>query len=284
MSNIKNINKKTLISLTVLLIIAIAIPLTVYISQKRQEIKQHASEDTRVYFTDCTNSSTQPSTLTVPKTAPFNLCLYIYTPSPTLNLTSFDLQISFGQPLTLNTITLGDGGNKFNLNLRDAIDSNAHTFELARATGSSTSFINGKEALLIATLNFTPLSDTGTGTINLTNASSSITGLNTSTTYVTVGYVPLPYTIEQTAPPPTNALDVNRDGCVGQGDIQAWLYDYENPSSSSSCQGTFPDVDKDNNVPDLLDYNKIYSAMINNSASPLCTNNNFDQTCAHKQQ
>ncbi|MCL5010453.1 MAG: hypothetical protein M1289_02510 [Patescibacteria group bacterium] len=284
-SVLEGLSKRRLIGLISILVIILAIPLTVFIAQKRQEIRQHAASDFTLFFSDCSANSINSAILTSPwtitnSTSP-TLCLYLRTNNPSFNLIGFDIQMTYGPGLNLNSIAIQNGGLEFNTQQRKIFDNSSHSFEIARASGNPTSIIpntadNG--TLLIATLNFTA-SGAGSGTINFTNPASSLVSTN-KTGYLVGDFTPLNYTIGQVTPSPTpvqNALDVNRDGCIGIGDIDAWQAAYQ----GNECSNTYPDVNNDAKT-DLLDYNLIFKAMLTGS-SGLCQNG-AASSCPYKQQ
>lgn len=308
LESLRNLSKKQIIGLIAILVILAATPLTIFIAQKRQEIRQHASSDpVTVYFADCTTNAANSSILTGPWAITLGsqpvLCLYIQTNDTSLNLLGFDIQMNYDTGLNLNSITIQSGGLEFNTQQINTYNNTTHSFEIERVSAKPGSIING--TLLIATLNFTP--QTGSGTINYTNLASSIIALN-HTGYLTVGWTPLAYTISQTptstpipTPTPTPILtptptpipvaaDFNRDGSVNCVDYKLWKMAFGNQLGPQAADGSFtaggftydnltypggkfwPDVTNDTGLPDLEDFNVWYTAYENLSSHPVCPN------------
>lgn len=89
-------SKKKLFTIVIILILTIAVPLTVFLSQQRQDIRQRASETTNALFFgmggDCTTRISQIN-LTIGQQKTLSLCMDIDPSSPVIG---FDIPISLG--------------------------------------------------------------------------------------------------------------------------------------------------------------------------------------------
>ncbi len=288
MDFLQSLSKKQLYGLIAILIIIVTIPLTVYIAQQRQELRQHAGSDFTLFFADCTTNPTNSTQLSSPwtiitGTQPI-LCLYLQANDSSLNLRGIDIQITYDQGLNLNSITIQNGGEEFNNQEIKTFNNSTHSFEIERTNTNLTKIISGN--LLITTLNFALQTGVSSGTINFTNPSASVIAAGKQG-YLVGGYTPITYTvggqtptITPTTTPASNPLDINLDGCVGNGDIKTWEYAYESPGQQ--CANTnSADVNKDGAI-DLRDYNLIFNHMLN-GASDLCQNTSVPAACPYKQ-
>lgn len=104
-------SKKKLITIIIIFILTIAVALTVYLSQQRQDIRQRASEiPTSLFFSNGDNCST-PITqinLTTGQSGIISLCVTIDSTTP---LIGFDLTASLGAGASMVSITSANQGS-----------------------------------------------------------------------------------------------------------------------------------------------------------------------------
>ncbi|MDO8460931.1 MAG: hypothetical protein Q7S38_00650 [bacterium] len=248
--------RSPLLRIGVILIILAAVPLTVFIAQKQQEIRQRASgEETSLYFIqgiDC-NAPLQTDQIlfNIGQQYTYSLCL----DSGGNAISGFDITASFGNAsslVTISSISEGQDAGRFNSEVEKTIDTQAGTARFIKAN-TDAAVITGK--LQLAQVTFTPNAQ-GSGAVAIQGA--TITSPTTDNP-LTVSKPTFSYAITSTGASPISAvnqlssavLDINRDGCVGIGDFYAWRDAYQ----EHACSNTYPDVNNDSAI-NLLDYNK----------------------------
>lgn len=179
-----------------LLVVVLAIPLTVFIAQKQQEIRQRAAgEQTSLYFmpgTDCNALTTQTTSvsLNIGQQYTYSLCL----DGGSNNISGFDITMSFGNAFSLATISdMSEGRDaaRFNNEFLKTLDRQTGIGRFAKGNTNTSQVIQGK--LQLAQMSFTP-TQVGSGTVAVSNATiSSIT----SETALTVSKPTVSYTIGQ---------------------------------------------------------------------------------------
>lgn len=198
--NFTNISKKQILMLIAAVIIAAAIPLTVFISQKQQELRQRAAPNsTKFFFTDISGSSINNFSTPVKTTGSFKLFLL-----PATAINGFDITVSGDNNLQIARF---DGAaTEFNQTLvsSSSLDTTSNTARFSKVSNDTTKAINSQ--VLLGTINVKPLDNAvaGTkGTITITN--SAITSSLQPTGYVDVDAqsLTLPYTISALPPTPT---------------------------------------------------------------------------------
>ncbi len=228
MNPIKNIisaNKK-LAAIIALLVIAAAIPLTVFIAQKQQDIRQRAAgEQTSLYFipgTDCNALTTQTTqvSLNIGQQYTYSLCL----DAGGNNISAFDVTMSFGNAFslaTINSMSEGQDAARFNSEFLKTLDPQTGIGRFANGNTNTSQVIQGKLQLGQAT--FTP-TQVGSGTVAVSDASiSSIT----SETALTVAKPTISYEIVQgraispTSPPLPAPTNLNAS-CVNNKAVLTW--------------------------------------------------------------
>lgn len=268
-----------------IVILVASIPLTIALVKQQQDLRQRASgEQSSVYFAP-DDGSTNPgplSSITIPPPGQqVNVRMFVNTGFAGTNIAidSFDITINF-PGLTLASVTSGNGADRFNtpfLGPPDTIDNQNHAFRFSKGSTSATANISG--VLHIATLTFTAISTTGTGTVSFGRTDLASFGSLLSVSKVTINYaigqVPSPSVGPSVTPTvgPTNgptltplAADVDRNGCVGIQDYNKWAQAFQ---TGVVQQGTFPNINNDGQV-DLLDFNQWYNAMLSLPQSRRC--------------
>ncbi|MDO8460929.1 MAG: hypothetical protein Q7S38_00640 [bacterium] len=185
------INKKLLF----LAILLVMIPLTVYVAQKQQEVRQRASEgQTSLFFTEA--GSTAPITqLALPPNQQKTLSVYLDTTGNAVS--GFDFIIAFedsSRNLTLGNLTEGADASKFPTRVSpdNPVNTGSNTMRLGKVTREQT-VISG--VLHLANITFTA-GTSGTGTIAITYAEAVPAGGGTA---LSVSKSSLAYAITSTA-------------------------------------------------------------------------------------
>lgn len=293
-------NKK-LIGIIAILLLVVAIPITVFISQKEQDVRQRATgEEATVFFAE--RGSTNSATLSQINISPNQQkVLELFVDTGTNSINGFDITLNLGNALQHVTITdasEGTDAQRFETEIFKQINPTTGVIRFSKVTSDSTQAIQGK--LHLGSIAFTVQSNAnGTGNIGVTRA--EITS-PTRSAPLTTALSTLSYSIE-TSPPPTatpttpsaatntptpttpvptvpiSAMDVNRDGCVGIGDFNAWRNAYQ----GSTCTSTYPDLNNDSRI-DLLDYNQWFITMtsLQRDGATLCTQRPVNQ-CPYSQ-
>lgn len=195
-----------ILGIFLILLLAAAIPLTVWYGQKQQEIRQRAQVvpvQTSLYFAPDNDSATPiTQTLTLSTGQEVGLRLYMNSAvsGQNIQVDGFDITIEFGNGLTLNSVTGGPGADQFNTPLfgpPDTINNQNKTFRFAKFnTGSNP--VSG--TLHLATLRFTASSNPLSNRITYTR--NEITSLGN---VLTVQKPDLNYTISAVvSPSPTS--------------------------------------------------------------------------------
>lgn len=196
--------KKKIIIGIIALLIVVAIPLTVFIVQKQQEIRQRASggqEQIELYFSqgnDCDHPITTYSG-TVGQQDTLSLCL----DTKGIPVNGFDFQTSLAGALgiTIANIDEGAGTQQFNSPLfKILMPGTTDTIRFAKTTIDTNANISGKLQLAKAT--FT-IQSTGTGTMTTPLQSIMITSPQGAyaANPLTVAPATLSYTVSNPAPP-----------------------------------------------------------------------------------
>lgn len=187
----------------VIILILIAIPLTVFIAQKQQEVRQRATgEEANIFFTGGDQTPISQITLTPGRQA--TLALYVDTGA--ININGFDITVSLANALSLVTINdavEGADASKFNSSVFRDIDRANGAIRFAKVSTDSSQNINGRLHLgsVIFTVN---TSAQGSGNIGVTAAQITSPGRSTE---LTKTMPTLSYTISTSStvtPPPTN--------------------------------------------------------------------------------
>lgn len=197
---LQNISKKKLLIIISLLAVVIAIPLTVFIAQKQQEIRQGAAgKETMVFFADL--GSTSPTALSQIFLSPNQqkiLALYLDTDSIPIN--GYQIIVSFGSLLpyvNIREIEEGADANQFGSLVFKDFDQTTGKIRFAKTTPpDSSSIIQGK--LHLGSIAFSVKDNaSGNGSINVSWAEITSFGRDNPT----VDLSSLPFTIGSTAAP-----------------------------------------------------------------------------------
>ncbi len=228
---------KKLLGTIAIILILIAIPLTVFIAQKQQEIRQKASgEDTTVFLTSDTNIITSIS-LTPGGQA--TLALYVDTGANRLN--GFDITVNLSNALNLITIQSAEEGKdaqNFNTPIFKDIDKTNGTIRFAKVTTDTSANIFGR--LHLGTVNFTVnTSASGQGTVGVTSA--LLTSPN-KTSGLTVALPTLKYIINSSTTPtntpvPTNTPAPSPTPAPIPGPAGWWKFDETTGTSAADSSG-----------------------------------------------
>lgn len=228
-----------LLQIILLGLIVASIPLTVFVAQKRQDIRQKAQE-AGVFsnlFTQLASDSAN----------------FQFTYLGLANL--FSVDISTTLDLSSNVFTNFASGSASPLVESNPIKWNEYTcgkivyWKIKSALGEESQIQNA----IVSCVTPTP--------------ASSVSATPTATLSASISPSPSPIpTIVPTATPTVLESDIDRDGCVGILDFNTW---FQALRTDSIRPGTFPDVNKDGSV-DLLDFNLWFKAMISLPANKLC--------------
>lgn len=238
--------KKSFIIIS-LLAVVIAIPLTVFISQQQQEIRQRASgREAAVFFAELGNTS--PTALSQISLSPGQqkiIALYLDTGSISIN--GYDIIINFGailQSVTVNEVAEGADANKFDSLIFKDFDQTTGKIRFARTNINVSQVIKGK--LHLGSVSFTAKSDaSGTGTIDIAYAEIISPGRDK----LTVDLSPLPLAIGGTPPSPTAAPTVTvaptltptsppaPTAAVTSSYQECWVYLYSDGSCANQIGG-----------------------------------------------
>jgi|GEM_PF-3555404 len=195
-----SINHKRIIGLIATLIMLVGIPLIVFLSQKRQETRQHAGgQDTQLYFVDDSDTNTQLTSTSVGIGVQKTYDLYLDTLGNTIN--GFDVSVDVSSLLshaTIGSAIEGADASKFNTEIFKTLSGG--TFRFAKVTTDTQALITGK--LQLAKITFTTTS-AGSGTVGISSA--TITS-PTSTTALSVSMPSVNYTISTAPITPTACL------------------------------------------------------------------------------
>lgn len=281
-------NKKT-IAILAFLTLALAVPLTVFISRQRQEIRQRATgtgtQQVSLYFTRA-NSTSPLQQLAINPGEQAVLDLYLNAGNTVVN--GFDITLSYQDGLSLTAVSERQGADRFNVSLfqfPNHHDPQNKTFHFAKVSSETGRVINGTLQLARLTFQTNHVVTSVSGTIN--HQSVTITS-PTVQSVLTVNRDPLTYTIVQPSPSPTptspptsptptgvtlsptptpHPADMDRNRCVGRADYDVWKERY---TFGTTRQGTFPNCNGDNTI-DLKDFNCWFNAMRTLRAENLCT-------------
>lgn len=194
-------NKKKLILLIIAVLIVIAIPLTVFVAQQQQEIRQRAAslEKPSLFFT-MKDNITPINKLSLVSNQSVAVSLYLNPEFKDIN--GFDISIQVSTPLTITQSKAGKGGEEFNEEIFNAINPQNNTLRFSRVSSKTDTSIIGSSGnlqLLDITLK---VSSEGEGKIELLGADVASV---TSTDFLKLAQ-PLPsiaFTIQAPAPTAT---------------------------------------------------------------------------------
>lgn len=195
-------SKKKLFTIVIILILTIAVPLTVFLSQQRQDIRQRASETTNALFFgmggDCTTRISQIN-LTIGQQKTLSLCMDIDPSSPVIG---FDIPISLGTGANMINIDSAIQGTSVQSALDELVfaQNNSTTSGIIRfakvVKDTSKIGISGS-ALQLGSITFTVkagASSSGNGQITIQNP---VIVSSTSTTALAVSPPTLNYNFAQ---------------------------------------------------------------------------------------
>lgn len=195
----QNLSRKKLTIFVLLTIVAI-IPLTVFIAQKQQEVRQRAAGEQAVLSFRKPDDNTILTTFNVVEGKQTTLNLYLDTP---ININGYDITLVFNSPggdpnlLTLDSVVDGVDASKFNTVLfNHIIDRTNNSIHVGKVNTDSSRIINGSLQLL--TIHST-VNSLGTSTVSIIKA--DITSAS-NTTFLTTN-IPLifNYTVTETISP-----------------------------------------------------------------------------------
>ena len=189
------------LSIAIIVLIAAALPLTVFVAQKQQEIRQRAAgEQTTLFFAKGPGCLSPATTASFSTNTTITLSLCLNTNNTGINIVnSFDITIGKGTGITFTGIADGVDEAKLTQTAFNTVKSDG-TIRYSKVDLNNT--ISGN-ALHLGTITLTTAS-TGTGNISITQA--QIVSPASTTTALTVAKPILPYTISATAnttPTPT---------------------------------------------------------------------------------
>lgn len=186
-------NQKRLLGFLILALLVAAVPLTVFITQKQQDIRQRASGNAVSIFYTMQGSTVPVTNLSL--TPGQQVAVNIYLNAGSQNITSFNLTIAPGVPLRIVQFSEGDGAAKFNAPFLQNNDPQSNTYRFSKGSTNTTQIING--TLNLGTLTLRASETTATGTIQIPSA--TITALTVEGA-LPVHHPDLPYTITQQVP------------------------------------------------------------------------------------
>lgn len=206
--NFTTISKKQILMLIAAVIIAAAIPLTVFVSQKQQEIRQRAATPATppsfaLYFTMAGQLSALKSGFTLNPNQKYSFDLHL-SPEGLTPIDGFDVTVKFDPSLTISKVAYGTEANsKFDQPLIDAgsavnSDNSVHLSMVTTKTD-----VNLTGSLNIATISFTTGSSLVSGKITFLKDIISVTSPEYAVGYLTLSSpIDLSYSIIPAPPPP----------------------------------------------------------------------------------
>lgn len=254
--------KRTIGILAVLIIVA-AVPLTVFIAQKQQEIRQRASE--------LPATPPFPSTTTQPLPAPQNLKATCASNGTTVNYTWDAVSGATGYTVRINKEPFNDWmgpGDEVPTVTSNSLDKTITPNTqydwavqsapwsdptVGRASGGTFSCSPNPTNAPTPTCTPRPPCLDSNPPCTVVPPSEGTFCAPSPTPNLT--NTPIPTT---TQPPSVNA-DVNRDGCISMSDFNEWLYAFQNNGTARNPNFK-PDTNSDGSV-NLLDYNVWFDAM-----------------------
>ncbi|MEK7573177.1 MAG: SdrD B-like domain-containing protein [Patescibacteria group bacterium] len=182
------------LSIAVIVIIAAALPLTVFVAQKQQELRQRAAgQQTAFFFSTASNCSTNTTTSSLPagQTSTLYLCLNSNNVGVSA-VNGFDVTIAKGTGIIFSSIADSVDAVKLNSSVASKVNTDG-TIRFSKVDNTGV-FIQGT-ALSLGKITFTTAT-TGAGSISVTKAQvvSSVT-----TTALTVAQPVMSYSIGTTA-------------------------------------------------------------------------------------
>lgn len=180
MQNVKEKFNRRNLTLLVILILVVAVPLIVMVSQKSQDIRQRASgEEAIVFFAELGSSNITPLTQ-INLSPDQQKVLGIFIDSGNININGFDITVSIANALqyvTINSAGEGTDSEKFEKLLARDLDQANGIIHFAKVTDDTSKVIKGK--LHIGSIAFTVKSNVnGSGTIGVTRAEITSYGRN----------------------------------------------------------------------------------------------------------
>lgn len=184
------------VTITILLILVLAVPFTLLQLRKRQEIRQHATGGAVTFYFTRTTSTTPLTSLSLAPGQEVQLRLFLNAGTDLIN--GFDVTIAFGDAVELVSAVEGVGASRFNVQLFNLPDPQSRTFRFAKVSSDTQARILG--TLHLATLAISASQTPATGAIELTSRTV------TSPAFAQALNVPpatLPYTVAAPSATPT---------------------------------------------------------------------------------
>lgn len=179
----------------VALLLVAAIPLTIFLVQRQQELRQRAAgEQASFYFT--TPNGTTPL-VTVATDAGQSLTLNLFLDTGTNTINGFDVTVATTGDLTFSQLVEGPDAARFPTKVFGDITNAGHTLRFTKVNSSTSESASGK--LLLGTITFTTLNTPSSGAIEVvkTIVTSPATSVSLAVFKPIVSYTILPTTAQQ---------------------------------------------------------------------------------------
>ncbi len=195
---------KNIVKYLAVLLLIVAVPLTVFIAQQQQEVRQHAAgEQTQLYFVNDTDTATAVTAENA--TTGQQVTYDLYLDAGAIPISAFDVTVDLGSlapEVTVDNVVEGvDAASQFDSVVYNFTHPSATTIRFAKLTTNTSAVITGKLQLIKFTV--TPTT-AGTGTVTISSATVTSP---TQTTALSVGIPTTTFTITGSTivPTPTTA-------------------------------------------------------------------------------